>query len=66
MTPSVLEEVFKAGISPDLDDPRDIHEMLRADGIRLDADNRADATQRITAHEPAELLGLPPGGAAKR
>ncbi|GII75733.1 hypothetical protein Sru01_07150 [Sphaerisporangium rufum] len=43
----------------DEDDDRDVHEVLRAEGIRLDEAGRADPGQRISARELAELLELP-------
>jgi uncharacterized protein with ParB-like and HNH nuclease domain/alkylated DNA nucleotide flippase Atl1 len=44
---------------PDPDDARDILDVLAADGIKLDDDGRADPSQRVSARELAELLGLP-------
>ncbi|WP_162642051.1 DUF262 domain-containing protein [Streptosporangium sp. 'caverna'] len=43
----------------DEDDDRDVHEVLRAEGIKLDDADRADPGQRISARELAELLDLP-------
>ncbi len=43
----------------DPDDDRDVHEVLRAEGIVFDDAGRASADQHITAREIAELLGLP-------
>ncbi|WP_248965304.1 GmrSD restriction endonuclease domain-containing protein [Sphaerisporangium perillae] len=43
----------------DENDDRDIHEVLRAEGIKLDDADRADPSQRISARELAELLELP-------
>lgn len=43
----------------DEDDDRDVHDVLRAEGIKLDEANRADSAQRVSARELAELLGLP-------
>jgi uncharacterized protein with ParB-like and HNH nuclease domain/alkylated DNA nucleotide flippase Atl1 len=44
---------------PDEGDERDVLDVLRADGIKLDDGGRADPSQRISARELAELLGLP-------
>ncbi|GIH96785.1 DUF262 domain-containing protein [Planobispora siamensis] len=44
---------------PDPDDERDVHDVLRAEGITLDEAGRAAADQKISARELAELLGLP-------
>ncbi|MFF4414911.1 DUF262 domain-containing protein [Streptosporangium sp. NPDC001559] len=44
---------------PDESDGRNVHDVLRAEGVRLDDVLRADPTQRISARELAELLGLP-------
>lgn len=54
------------GISPgfrwsDPEDTRDPVEVLRSEGIRFDAQNRADANQRVGAEALAERLGLEPG-----
>ncbi|MCC5579036.1 DUF262 domain-containing protein [Microtetraspora sp. AC03309] len=43
----------------DAEDDRDVHEVLRAEGIKLDEARRADPGQRVSARELAELLGLP-------
>ncbi|MFC7380630.1 GmrSD restriction endonuclease domain-containing protein [Sphaerisporangium rhizosphaerae] len=43
----------------DENDDRDVHEVLSAEGIRLDEAGRADPAQRISARELAELLELP-------
>lgn len=43
----------------DESDDRDVHDVLRAEGVKLDEAGRADPTQRISARELAELLGLP-------
>lgn len=40
-------------------DDRDVHQVLRDDGVKLDEADRADQAQRITARELAELLDLP-------
>ncbi|WP_326824961.1 GmrSD restriction endonuclease domain-containing protein [Streptosporangium sp. NBC_01756] len=44
---------------PDENDDRDVHDVLRAEGIKLDESGKADPTQRVSARELAELLGLP-------
>jgi len=38
-------------------DDRDVYEVLRADGVRVDSDMRADQSQRLTANELADLIG---------
>jgi alkylated DNA nucleotide flippase Atl1 len=43
----------------DEDDERNILDVLAADGIKLDDAGRADPSQRLSARELAELLGLP-------
>ncbi|GAA3813375.1 DUF262 domain-containing protein [Sphaerisporangium flaviroseum] len=43
----------------DEEDDRDVREVLRAEGIKLDDADRADPGQRISARELAELLELP-------
>ncbi|MEV6986153.1 DUF262 domain-containing protein [Sphaerisporangium sp. NPDC051017] len=43
----------------DENDDRDVHEVLCAEGVRLDEAGRADPAQRISARELAELLELP-------
>ncbi|MEO3810825.1 DUF262 domain-containing protein [Sphaerisporangium sp. B11E5] len=44
---------------PDEHDDRDVRDVLRAEGVRLNPANRADPAQRISARELAELLELP-------
>lgn len=44
---------------PDEDDDRDVVAVLVGDGIRFDNNGRADSTQRMSAREMAQLLGLP-------
>ncbi|MEX1263190.1 MAG: DUF262 domain-containing protein, partial [Actinomycetota bacterium] len=41
----------------DPSDERDVHDVLRADGVRLDPELRADPSQRLTANELADLIG---------
>ncbi|WP_066948093.1 DUF262 domain-containing protein [Microtetraspora fusca] len=43
----------------DPEDDRDVHEVLRAEGIRFDEAGYADPGQHMSARELAELLGLP-------
>ncbi|MFI6457198.1 DUF262 domain-containing protein [Streptosporangium amethystogenes] len=56
---NVSGQVSKGFSWADEDDERDVHEVLRAEGIRFDEAGRADRTQLISARELAELLGLP-------
>ncbi|GAA2879192.1 DUF262 domain-containing protein [Streptosporangium fragile] len=44
---------------PDENDDRDVHDVLRAEGVKLDEAGRANPTQRVSARELAELLDLP-------
>ncbi len=55
------------GISPGFrwtnpDDHRDPLEALQAEGLRFDAQHRADPSQRVKVEQLAERLGLEPGG----
>ncbi|MFD9941083.1 DUF262 domain-containing protein [Nonomuraea sp. NPDC059023] len=43
----------------DPDDDRDVHDVLRAEGLTFDEAGRAAADQHISVREIAELLGLP-------
>lgn len=41
----------------DPDDKRDVHEVLRSEGIRFDDELRADPSQRLRSDDLADLLG---------
>jgi len=41
----------------DLNDHRDVHDVLAADGVRFDADQRADQAERLRADDLAALIG---------
>ncbi|MEU9832019.1 DUF262 domain-containing protein [Streptosporangium sp. NPDC048047] len=56
---TVSGQVSKGFRWADDDDDRDVHDVLRAEGVKLDEANRADLAQRMTARELAELLDLP-------
>ncbi|MFI6481276.1 DUF262 domain-containing protein [Nonomuraea sp. NPDC050663] len=44
---------------PDPDDDRDIHDVLRSEGVALDPNGSASLDQHVSARELAQLLGLP-------